>query len=56
MIRTDQRQVLEGFSRGFTRELHNLLAADLGRSPSSSSSSSTTACSGASLRARRPRR
>jgi WD40 repeat protein len=33
MIRTDQRQVLEGFSRGFTRELHNLLAADLGRSP-----------------------
>ena len=33
MTRTDQRQVLEAFSRDYARELHNLLAADLGRFP-----------------------
>ena len=33
MTRADQRQVLEAFSRDCTRELHNLLAADLGRIP-----------------------
>ena len=33
MNRAHQHQVLEAFSRNYTRELHNLLAADLGRSP-----------------------
>ena len=33
MTRADQRQVLEAFSRDYTRELHNLLAADLERFP-----------------------
>lgn len=33
MTRVDQRQVLKAFSRDYTRELHNLLATDLGRYP-----------------------
>ena len=33
MTGADKRLVLEAFSRDFTRELHNLRAADLGRSP-----------------------
>ena len=33
MTRADQRQVLEAFSRDYARELHNLLATDLGRFP-----------------------
>ena len=33
MTRADQRQVLEAFSRDYTRELHNLPSADLGRFP-----------------------
>ena len=33
MTRAEQRHVLEAFSRGYTRELHNLLAADLERFP-----------------------
>jgi hypothetical protein len=32
MTTADQRQVLKAFSRDYTRELHHLLAADLGRS------------------------
>lgn len=33
MTRVDQHQVLEAFSRQYTPELHNLLAADLDRYP-----------------------
>ncbi|GEM_PF-5950606 len=33
MTRTDQRQVLEAFSRDYTRELHNFMAADLCAQP-----------------------
>ena len=33
MTRADQHQALKVFSRDYTREVHNLLAADLGRSP-----------------------
>ena len=33
MTRADQGRVLKAFSRDYTRELHNLLAADLGRTP-----------------------
>ena len=33
MTRAEQRHVLEAFSRDYTRELHNLQAADLGSSP-----------------------
>jgi|GEM_PF-3299939 len=33
MTRTDQRRVLYALSRDYTRELHNLLAADLGARP-----------------------
>src|SRR5665648_622449 len=33
MTRADQRQLLEAFSSDYARELHNLLAADLGRFP-----------------------
>ena len=33
MTRTDQRRVLSALSRDYTRELHNLLAADLGTQP-----------------------
>ena len=31
MTSADQRQVLQAFSLDYTRELHNLLATDLGR-------------------------
>ena len=33
MTRVDQRQVLEAFSRDYTREVHDLSATDLGRFP-----------------------